>query len=270
VTRHYLIDEVPVFARAGTIIPGQRTVERLAPGSYRDLVLTVMPGGTGGAYELYEDDGLTDGYQRGASATIPLAHKVTKSGRVVTVGPARGSFKGFLRHRSLEIRLPAAAPPRAVRVGTRQLAWQHRLGDEGWTYDGPTATVIVRVARIDLARTMRVTFTRDPAAPEALADGLAGLLRRLDAVSRYSNMASPAFTKHKDERAAVEVAQTGRRIGLAPATFATEVRQMRRLLRRLPRALRDVQAVWRKLKSAERVGYYRQARNILQTALGDE
>ena len=174
-----------------------------------------------------EDDGLTRGYERGESAVIPLTHRVTATGRTITVGRARGSFKGFARRRSLEVRLPAAAPPKAVKVGGKTLAWHHRLGRQGWTYDGQAATVVIRLASIDVTRGATITVVRNPQTPDRLANGLAGLLRRLDRVCRYNNLASPVFPVHPGERDAVDVAQAGNRIGLDPTTFAAEVAGLR-------------------------------------------
>lgn len=267
VRRRYLIDEVPVFARPGTILPGQQPTERLEPGSYRDLVLTIVPGGRGGEYDLYEDDGLTLGYERGESAVIPLSHRVTATGRTITVGRARGSFQGFAKRRSLEVRLPAAAPPRTVKLGAKALAWHRRLGEQGWTYDGQTATVIIRVASIDVTRGATITVVRDPRTPDAMADGLAGLLRRLDRVCRYNNLASPVFPVHPGERDAVDVAQAGNRIGLDPTTFAAEVADLRRNVRRLPAAIAGFLAAVRKRKREKPTKYLTQARGILKTTL---
>jgi alpha-glucosidase len=265
--RRYLIDEVPVFARPGAVIPGQQAPTRLQPGSYRDLVVTIVPGPRG-SYDLYEDDGLTTEYLGGASATIPISHRATAAGgRTITIGRARGSFDGFLNRRTLEIRLPASAPPKAVTVGRKNLPWRQRLAAEGWTYDGQTATTVIRLAAFDVTRGLTVTVLADRSQPARLADGLAGLLRRLDLVGRHNNLASPAFAFYHHERLAVDTAQTGNRISRRPETFAAEVRRLRRLLKKLPTALREYQDAYIKRKLPDQAGYLANARAVLKTTL---
>jgi len=167
----------------------------------------------------------------------------------------------------LEVRLPAAAPPKAVKVGGKMLAWRHRLGRQGWTYDGQAATVVIRLASIDVTRGATITVVRDPQTPDRLADGLAGLLHRLDRVCRYNNLASPVFPVHPGERDAVDVAQAGNRIGLDPTTFAAEVARLRRQVRKLPAALAGFLAAVRKRKREKPTKYLTQASGILRTTL---
>ena len=57
----YSLEEIPVFAKAGAVMPGQKSCHRLQPGSYENLRLTIYPGADG-AGEVYEDDGETLDY----------------------------------------------------------------------------------------------------------------------------------------------------------------------------------------------------------------
>ncbi len=268
--RRYLLDEVPLFARPGTVIPGQRVPDRLHPGSYKDLVMTIVPGAEG-SYDLYEDDGVSLGYLGGESAVIRMSHKATATGRTVSIGKARGGFAGFAEQRTLEVRLPASAPPKAVKVGGRALQWQYRLDEsgEGWTYDGQTGTTIIRLAQVDVAKGLTINIVADKSRPQRLANGLAGLMRRLERICQYNNLASPAFAVHPDERMAVEVAQTGNRIGRAPENFAAELRGMRRMLKKLPKALAEFQQALVEKKRDKPAEYVQQARNILKSTLAE-
>lgn len=266
--RRYLIDEIPVFARPGAVLPGQIASTRLLPGSYPNLLLTIVPGPSG-SYDLYEDDGLTTDYADGKSASITFAHHATKSGRTISVAPARGSFTGFLKRRSLEIRLPASAPPKAVKVAGKTLPWRHRLAEKSsaWTYDAQTATTIIRLAAFDITRRLTLTVLADPAQPARLADGLAGLLRRLELVGRHNNLASPVISIHPDERLAVETAQTGNRISRRPETFSSEIRRLRRLLKKLPTALREYHDLYLERNQPDQAAYLARARAVLKTTL---
>lgn len=113
--RRYLLDEVPVFVPAGTVLPGQRDVRRLDAPCYPNLVITAYPGERG-RYDLYEDDGTSTGYLRDRSVTVPLSQRSTARRRTVTLEPATGSYRSWERRRPAEVRFVAEAPPRTVQV----------------------------------------------------------------------------------------------------------------------------------------------------------
>lgn len=234
--RRYLWGEIPVFVRPGTILPGQRDARRLNGSSITDLVVTVY-GGNKGAYALHEDDGLGADYGNQAAA-IPLSHRRRGRRHQITVGRVKRAYPGFAWKKSLEIRLPATTPPTAVQVGERTLRWAHRLGAEGWAYDGATATTIVRVRTVDLKR--GVTVTVDGTRFGGVVDGFKGAMARLQRVMYYSRLAMSYHILHPRERLGVEVAQTGNRISRNPATFAAEMKAYRRNLRDLPRMLKEL------------------------------
>src|SRR6185436_4510052 len=62
------IDRVPLFVREGVPVPLQAVGERMAAGPGAALTLRCWPGSETGRFTLYEDDGLTDDYRRGAAA----------------------------------------------------------------------------------------------------------------------------------------------------------------------------------------------------------
>ncbi len=266
VRRRYLISEVPVFVRPGAIVPGQRPSHRLREGAYRDLVVTAYPGGNG-AYRLYEDDGVSRDYQGRGFSWIPCAQRETATRREITVGKAEGTYRGFKSKRSLEVRLPGAPPPKAVRVGNVKLQWAYRLEDAGWTYDGQTATVIIRLPQIDLTQGVTITVEKDATAPAELAHGLAGLLARLEVVSYYNTLATSWLILHPQERQGIDAAQTGNRISHDPGSFTAEVVRLHKLLAALPKmlkALGNATNAWAPEPDPQRQAYCAKAITILK------
>lgn len=235
--RSYLASEIPVFVRPGAVIPGQGACTRLVAGSYRDLVVTAYPGGDG-RYRLYEDDGLSPDYQRDRCAWIPLSQCAAAGTRTVTVGRAEGTYGGFEPVRSLELRLPGTVPPGEIRVGRKLLKWAFRLGREGWTYDGQTATTVIRVARIDLRRPTTITVRGDGKTPASLGLGMKGLLARLARVGHYNQLATSWLILDPQERLGVDAEQAGNRVSRRPETLAAERKRLRSLMRELPAMLR--------------------------------
>jgi hypothetical protein len=140
----------------------------------------------------------------------------------------------------VEIRMPAVTPPLKVVADGMTLAWAHRLGESGWTYDGSTATVIIRLPRVDLMHGLTVTVEKDGRVPEKLAYGLRGQLARLARVSYHSTLATSVRIQHPRERLGVDAAQAGNRIGRNPASFADEVKRLHRVVRELPTVLKEL------------------------------
>jgi alpha-D-xyloside xylohydrolase len=93
-------DSMPLFVRAGSIIPFgpelQYTGEKPA-----DPITLYVYAGADGTFTLYEDDGLTYGYERGASARIPM--RWNDATKVLMIGRPEGSFPGMLTERTFKI-----------------------------------------------------------------------------------------------------------------------------------------------------------------------
>ncbi len=236
VKRRYLWNEIPVFVRPGTILPGQREARRLHAASIRDLVVTVY-GGNSGSYTLFEDDGVSTDYLK-TGANLLLSHRRRGLTHVISGAPVAAAYPGFIWKKSLEIRLPATTPPNSVQVGGRSLRWAHRLGAEGWTYDGATATTIVRVRTVDLHRGFTVTVKGTRFG--GTANGVKGAMSRLQRVMYYNRLSIPWHPLHPQERLGIPVAQTGNRISRQPATFAQEIKALRGHLAALDRMLREL------------------------------
>jgi alpha-D-xyloside xylohydrolase len=100
------LDAIPVHVRAGSIIPFgpelQYTDEKPA-----DPITLFVYAGRDGAFTLYEDDGVSNGYERGAFATIPIRWQ--DSTRTLTVGKRQGAFPGMLTRRTFQVVLISAA-----------------------------------------------------------------------------------------------------------------------------------------------------------------
>jgi hypothetical protein len=108
----------------------------------------------------------------------------------------------------------------------------------------------------------------------SLLQGQAGLARRLDRVAQLVGQVSPHYVLHVDERLAVDLAQAANRVGRDPSRFATELRRVRRELRRLDTVLAEFQEAWRDAMvapfadpRAQSVAILDDARGILATTL---
>ena len=94
------MDAMPVFVREGSIIPFGPDKQYIAEKPSDPITLNVYTGANS-SFTLYEDDGLTYEYERGAFAHIPIAWNEAR--RTLTIGKRQGSFEGMLKSRKFQI-----------------------------------------------------------------------------------------------------------------------------------------------------------------------
>ena len=227
-TDRCLYDEIPVFVRAGAVIPGQRGATRLDEKSYSHLVVNVYPGASG-SYDMYEDDGLTPDYLEKNHAYIRMSHAKAGKTRTVTVKKLSGDFKGFLAKREVEFRLHCVVPPESVKIDGKAIPFCRRFEfAEGaaWCYDGEKVVLKVRIPNADVEKgvTLKVAY---PVADEfAPVENLRGNLNRLKRLATVANaLQSVRYVKMAgcEERLPQELAHTGVRLSIRPETWREEL-----------------------------------------------
>ncbi|MDQ2799986.1 MAG: DUF5110 domain-containing protein [Armatimonadota bacterium] len=108
------LDTIPAYVRAGTILPLGPVIQSTSLGVEDPLEVRVYPGADA-AFTLYEDDGGTYAYQKGASSRIPL--RWNDKTQTVTIGVRNGSFPGMLMTRHIHVVLPDGRRQSAVYTG---------------------------------------------------------------------------------------------------------------------------------------------------------
>lgn len=93
-------ERIPVHIRAGSIIPLGPEVQYIGEKPADPITLWIYRGADG-AFTLYEDDGLTFAYEKGAFSRIPL-HLDDAAG-VLTLGRREGEFPSMSKERTFEI-----------------------------------------------------------------------------------------------------------------------------------------------------------------------
>ncbi len=94
------IDRMPLYVRAGSILPLGPDVEYATQKSADPIELRVYRGANG-TFTLYEDENDTYDYEKGLYATIPFAWD--DSTQSLTIGDRTGSFPGMLEKRTFRI-----------------------------------------------------------------------------------------------------------------------------------------------------------------------
>jgi alpha-glucosidase len=109
------LDVIPFYVRAGTILHlgpvTQSTAEAEDP-----LEVRIYPGADA-AFSLYEDDGNTYSYEKGALTRIPMQWDDRR--RILTIGDRQGFYPGMLTTRHLVVAFPDGSTKRLTYTGSR-------------------------------------------------------------------------------------------------------------------------------------------------------
>ncbi len=93
------LERIPIYVRAGSIIPFGQRVEWSA--SNPDPIDLRIYTGANADFTLYEDEGDNYNYERGANSVIPL--RWDDKTETLTIGDRHGSFPGMREHRTFHV-----------------------------------------------------------------------------------------------------------------------------------------------------------------------
>jgi len=94
------LDRIPLFVRAGSIVPLGPEIEYADEKPAGPIELRIFPGADGN-FELYEDEGDTYNYEKGARALIPL--RWSEADKTLTIGDREGQYPGMPQEFPLDI-----------------------------------------------------------------------------------------------------------------------------------------------------------------------
>ena len=143
------LEQMPLFLKAGAIVP----LQVREPGDNRltgaERMEALIAPGASNVFRLYEDDGETLAYQRGAFAETPLRLDWTDREAVFTIGPAEGD-RSLVPARSWTVRFRGFRKGCAVTVDGRPAEAR---------YDRATNTYAVELPALEPAGCVRVAIS---------------------------------------------------------------------------------------------------------------
>ena len=239
VDRNFSIDQIPVYLKAGAIVPMQPPMLYTGGRQVDPLIVNVWPmaPGESSSYSLYEDSGVSVEYQRGVFARTQIHAAQTGDALRVEIGPVEGSYPGMLKTRSYELRLPADWPPATVIVNGKAVP-QGSVGKPGWRFEGNTLTTIIPVPSGSVASRVVIEVRRAAgfSARRGEIDGFAGAMTRLrgayDAMQQTSPIAAPPDPL-------IDAMQTGDRLSYHPDHAVDEIAHFHEVLPKAQAALND-------------------------------
>jgi alpha-glucosidase (family GH31 glycosyl hydrolase) len=139
------LDRMPVFVKAGGIVPEQAVMSHVAARPDAPTIVRVYPGAPG-SFSLYQDAGAGNGYEHGQDSHTQVTTWPSRAGQAtnVAIAPAAGGYPGEGSTRSFTVQIERVRAPSAVLLDGR------RVPSAGWSYDAATDTVIVRVDDLPL------------------------------------------------------------------------------------------------------------------------
>ena len=215
--RSFALDEVPLYAKAGSIIAEQPPMEHTDEKPVDPLILTIIPGANGSA-RIYDDAGNTLGYKSNEFTWTEVRQTRNANTVKVEIMPASGTYKGMPKERAYSIRLAGSWPPQSVTVNASPQA--------NWTYDGDTQTTIVNTTHSPVSQKVEVTVTTSPelAQQDALLSGIRGRIARY---KQAMAIAEQTWPNGWAPDILLDATQAGNRMSLFPASALQEVKKLR-------------------------------------------
>ena len=103
ITMETQLNRVPMFVRAGSIVPLAPEMQYVGEKSWDDLELRIYPGADG-QFLLYEDEGDSYNYEKGAYTTINM--KWNERTHTLTIDDRQGAYNGMLKQRRFTVITP--------------------------------------------------------------------------------------------------------------------------------------------------------------------
>ena len=95
------LNRIPLFVRAGSIVPYGPEVQYTSEKKWDNLTLCIYPGNNG-SFTLYEDEGDNYNYENGAYTEILM--NWDNASRILTIGARKGEYNGMLQKRQFIVK----------------------------------------------------------------------------------------------------------------------------------------------------------------------
>ena len=126
------INKIPLFVKAGSIIP-YRDEKRSTYPAFSDSLLIEVYGGSVGTFRLYEDDGISTQYKQGQFSTTAFRYFERDDYATFTIGRVSREFSGQPSEKVLTLIFKYVQKPTSVLANEEELS--EGSGMSEWFYD---------------------------------------------------------------------------------------------------------------------------------------
>ena len=157
-TRAYCLNEIPLFVKAGAIVPMYpKNIKNLQEIS-DTLVLCFIPG-KDGQTSVYEDDGHTSDYKSNKYASFTVKKQTKENGDMhISISSLERNYTGMKDKMYYELYFPSNYPPRKVGVNQQEYPFDHASKNGAWTYDAEKLAVRIFIPATDRREKLEVVL----------------------------------------------------------------------------------------------------------------
>ncbi|MBA3870463.1 MAG: DUF5110 domain-containing protein [Anaerolineae bacterium] len=187
------LNYIPIFAKAGAILPLSPSIASTKEFDGSRYILHVFPGSKG-QFEIYEDDGATEAYQHGAFETTLLTLTSSEANVIsFTIGGSQGTCSGLPETRSFEIHFRGFTEPRAITINQNE--------STDWMYNAGCSEFVLLAENISRTTPLEIEISLTQQSIEQNANSSSNMLAD---VTKLLQLESPVTSKEQ----ALDVALT--------------------------------------------------------------
>jgi alpha-glucosidase (family GH31 glycosyl hydrolase) len=153
---YFDLKDIPLYAKAGSIIPLQTETTRNGAANPAKIDLHVFAG-QDGAFTLYEDDGTSQDYILNGGATTAYQSRCTESSLAATISPAAGETVHIPTNRAYRILFRGVGRPESITasLNDRPIAVE-------FSYDPDTRTAATELIPLSSTQELKVEILTQP------------------------------------------------------------------------------------------------------------
>lgn len=221
IERAFTLDEIPIYVKAGSIIPMQPKMRNSSEKPIDPLILTIFPG-TAGMTRVYDDEGNNQNYQTGAFTFTSIHfNRANQREMNIVIEPIEGNYPGMLLSRAYEVRFPLTFPPSTVKINGEIIKDEKNSKLNSWNYNGDDLTTTILTAKFSVHQKVEIDVQFPEWDPNLLS-GKKGKIRRMVKFMQFLAKNSWDQSQYSND-VVVQTAQTGHRISLNPQLALSEM-----------------------------------------------
>ena len=168
-SRTFLLDEYPLYIKAGSIIPYYTDIPRNLRANNLPITLAIYPGKDNASFTLYEDNGDTQSYATQFATTLISQQRIDNK-LTVNISARTGKYENMSDQRKLTVKVFCSALPKEVLLNGRNTDYK---------YDARNLALVVELPEMSASQkqTLDVIYSEESNSLN-LADGSIGQMRR--------------------------------------------------------------------------------------------
>ena len=220
------LEDIPVYVKAGAIIPMQKNVNNTAINNGDLLILNIFPG-ENGKTRIYDDEGNNDNYKSGKFTFTNVSFEKNSDGDIsVEISPVEGVFENMPLKRKYELRFPVSYPPEKVSINGMNCTYKKDKSENTWNYDGNTFTSCICSDTFSVHERVKI----DVKFMNGDLNSLSGRKKQINSLVKLAGFVNgnsfmeKIWDEEKSNSDDINVfAETGDRITMDPGTIKSEL-----------------------------------------------